>query len=385
MSRVRVLATGVAAVMTLTGCGFHGLYTANLPGGPNLGSHPFTVLIDFANVLDLVPQSNVKVNDVAVGKVISVKLVDWHAQVKVKVNGSVDLPSNAHAAVKMTSLLGEKYVDLEQPPAGTASPDRLTNGAHIPLTSTGTAPEVEEVFGALSLLLNGGGLEQIQTITQELDKALKGNSGAIRDLLTQLNTFVGSLDKQKTDITDALVKIDRLAATLNRQQKSITDALDTFPQALSILRQDRGKLTTLLQSLSTLGTTATDLLLAKPRSGTNATVQSLFVDSLQQLSPVLENLTAVGSDFPKALQILLTFPFPLGKATEFLRSDYANLGLHLNIALSDNLCGLNIPGLCQLITALSPPTFKSAGTAATTPTKTSSAAATPILLPGVGG
>lgn len=396
MKRLRLVVLAVASAVGLSGCGFHGLYTANLPGGPNLGSHPFTVTIDFANVLDLVPQSNVKVNDVAVGKVQSVKLVDWHAQVKVKINSNVDLPANAHAAVKMTSLLGEKYVDLEQPPPGTASTDRLGNGGHIPLTATGTAPEVEEVLGAMSLILNGGGLEQIQTITQELEKALHGNESAVRDLLKQLNTFFGSLDKQKNQITDALVKIDHLATTLNKQKASITNALDTFPQALEILKNDRSQLTTLLQSLAGLGSRATAILQFRPDTGTTCggtpgTVQCLFVRSLQNLQRPLEELTAAGSDFPKALQMLLTFPFPLGKATEFLRSDYANLGLHLDISLDDNICGINLKALCDLIHTLlpgsvAPPKSTASSSAKTTNAKT----ATPVLpkpvsLLGVGG
>jgi hypothetical protein len=96
-------------------------------------------------------------------------------------------------------------------------------------------------------------------------------------------------------------------------------------------------------------------------------------------------LTAAGSDLPRALKFLLTFPFPVGKTTEFVKSDYANLGLHLDISLNDNLCGLNIPGLCALINALSPQ--KQALTPATS-TTTKSATSTPLQLsslPGLGG
>ena len=37
-----------------------------------------------------------------------------------------------------------------------------------------------------------------------LNKALKGNEAAVRDLLTQLNGFVGGLDKQKDAIMGAI-------------------------------------------------------------------------------------------------------------------------------------------------------------------------------------
>ena len=175
--------------MTLTGCGFHGLYGTHLPGGADVGSHPYSVTIYFSDVLDLVPQSAVKVNDVAVGRVDSVALSSahdttgdartngWTAKVTITVNSDVQLPDNARAMIKQTSLLGEKYVDLEQPLDKASSTD-LKTGDTIPITRTGSAPEVEEVLGALSLLLNGGGLQQIKVITTELNKALNGQRGS---------------------------------------------------------------------------------------------------------------------------------------------------------------------------------------------------------------
>ena len=74
LMRIRLLAALLAALTVLTGCGFHGLYGMHLPGGADVGSHPLTLTIYFDNVLDLVPQSSVKVNDVPVGRVEDVTL-----------------------------------------------------------------------------------------------------------------------------------------------------------------------------------------------------------------------------------------------------------------------------------------------------------------------
>jgi phospholipid/cholesterol/gamma-HCH transport system substrate-binding protein len=339
----RLIAALATAVLTLTGCGFHGLYGTHLPGGADVGGHPYSVTIYFSDVLDLVPQSAVKVNDVAVGRVDSVALSGahdnsgsartngWTAKVTVTVNGDVQLPDNARAVIKQTSLLGEKYVDLEQP-LDKASATDLKTGDTIPITRTGSAPEVEEVLGALSLLLNGGGLQQIKVITTELNKALSGHEDAIRDLVTQLNTFVGTLDDQKQQIFNALDSVNRLAVTLNDNKQKIVAALDTFPQALQILKDDRSKLTTMLTSLAKLGTVATDVI--------NKT-QKNFVSALKSLSPAVEQLTAAGGNLTKALKIAGTFPFPLGNTLQAVRGDYANLHLFLDLNLSDELCGLN--------------------------------------------
>lgn len=347
---IAALAGLVAAALTLSGCGFSGLYGAQLPGGANLGSHPYSVTAYFTDVLDLVPQSAVKVNDVPVGKVESVALSSandnsgrrstngWTAKVTIEVNGDVQLPANARAVIKQTSLLGEKYVDLEQP-LGTPSTARLAGGDTIPITSTSSAPETEEVLGALSLLLNGGGLQQIRIITTELNKALSGHEGAVRDLVGRLNTFVGTLDTQKAQIISALGSVDRLAATLNQNKQKIVAALDTFPLALEILKNDRAKLTQLLVSLSNLGGVASRVI---------TQTQQNLVASLKSLSPAVEQLTASGSNLVDSLKIAGTFPFPIGPTTTALKGGYANLHLFLDLNLTNELCGLN-KALCTVV------------------------------------
>lgn len=332
--RVRVIAVlATLAALVLSGCGFHGLYSAPLPGGANLGSHPFQVTAEFDDVLDLVPQSAVKVNDIAVGKVSDIVLQGWHAKVTMEVNDSVRLPANARAVIQQTSLLGEKYVALLQPTV-TPAHAKLGNGANIPVSRTTSAPEVEQVLGALSLLLNEGGLNQLKQIGNELNAALSGNESSIRDLLSQLNSFVGTLDNQKNEITTALQNIDVLARTLNRQKQVLTSSLDIFPKALDVLSNERNQLVTLLRSLSHLGQVA---------GGVIDATQQQFVTALKSLQPVLDRLTQAGSNLPEALKIMGTFPFPLGTTREFVKGDYANLNAQLNFDLSDTLCGIDDP------------------------------------------
>ncbi|MEO9137774.1 MAG: MCE family protein [Jatrophihabitans sp.] len=332
MRVTKMIAAAGAGVLMLSGCGFQGLYSAPLPGGADLGNHPFTIVAYFDDVLDLVPQSAVKVNDVAVGKVSAISLKGWQAKVTLEINDSVKLDLNSTAEIAQTSLLGEKYVGLTAPPMSQERGSNLTNGSVIKLDHTRSAAEVEQVLGALSLLLNEGGLRQIRVIGNELVTAFKGREPQIKDLLTRLNTFVSTLDIGKNDITNALVNIDKLAQTLNRQKQVLIDTLDTFPAALQVLSQERTKLVTLLTSLSRLGSVATNVI--------NST-QTNLVTSLNALNPVLTQLRLSGSDFPESLKIAGTFPFPLGTTRTIVRGDYANLDATLNLDLTDTLCGLS--------------------------------------------
>jgi phospholipid/cholesterol/gamma-HCH transport system substrate-binding protein len=324
---MRRLAIAVLAVVFSTivaGCGgFTGLYNLPLPGGADLGDHPYRVVAQFQDVLDLVPQAAVKVNDVAVGRVSAIDLPagGWTANVTLEINGSVQLPANAIAWLRQSSLSGEKYVELSSPP-DVPTYGVLANGAVIPLARTNRNPQVEEVFGALSMLLNGGGVAQLRTISQQLDAALGGNEPQIRSALTNINTVVADLDAHKQDITNALESLDQLSATLSARDQQIGQVLDTFTPGLQVLNQQRDQLVTMLNSLDTLSGVAVKTI--------NASKDDLVAD-LSALAPTLHQLAAAGQSLPQALQVLLTYPFTDAVLGD-IKGDYLNVYLSVAAA-----------------------------------------------------
>lgn len=337
----RLAVVALVATVGLSGCGLQSIQEVPLPGGASLGDNPYTVTALLSNVVDLVPNASVRTNDVPVGVVREVRLAPdgWTAEVTMAVNGDVMLPANAMAKLRQTSLLGEKFVELGNPAIG-APQGRLQDGAVIPLDRTDVGAQVEEVLGALSLLLNGGGVEKIQTISRELNAALSGNEGQIRALLDNLNVFVGTLDQQRADIVRALDSVDRLAATLVDQRAKIANVIDNLQPGLDVLNQQRGLLVGTLQALQRLSVVGTDVI---NRAGQNT------VADLTALQPILGNLVASGDALPGSLQILLTIPFA-DNALNVIKGDYANIDVTLEIslqALLQNLLGVN-PGTTNI-------------------------------------
>ena len=325
----------LASVALLAGCGsggFDGVYTMPLPGGADLGDRPYRVKVRFKDVLDLVPQAGVKVNDVAVGKVEKIDLAPdgWTAEVTVAVNGDVVLPANSVAKLRQSALLGEKFVELAKPAQRDQTQGKLADGALIPVDRTNRNPEVEEVFGALSLLLNGGGVAQLQDIAKELNAATEGNEPEIRSLLTNVNTLVTELDGHKAEITRALDGVNRLGGTLNAQRDQIGGVLDTLEPGLKVLADQRTQLVTLLQALDELSGVAVDTV--------NKSKEDLVAD-LKALTPTLQKLAEAGTNLPNAFQLLFTYPFP-DAALDGIKGDYTNAFLDLDLDLGsivDNL------------------------------------------------
>jgi phospholipid/cholesterol/gamma-HCH transport system substrate-binding protein len=348
----RAGALGAAALM-LTGCGFRGAYSFSLPGGADVGDDPYTVQVEFLDVLDLVPQSAVRVADVPVGRVEEIELADdWTALVTITVNGDVDLPANAVAAIQQSSLLGEKYVELA-PPGGREPEGQLDDGALVPLERTNRNVEVEELLGAMSLVLNGGGLAQLQTINRELGEALEGRESAIRDTLSQLDTFIGGLDQQKAEISRALDSANALAETLASRTATIETALDTIGPGLDVVNEQRGLLVSMLESLARLGDVGTRII---EQSAANT------VADLQLLQPILSQLAAAGPDLAGALPLLLTYPFPDSSLTTLNYRDaqtggyglFTNMTATLDLDLTTLLCRYGIDSAGGVVEVLQP-------------------------------
>jgi phospholipid/cholesterol/gamma-HCH transport system substrate-binding protein len=338
----RAAATAAAVLagsLALSGC--QGILDFPLPGGAAQGSNVYRVTVDFRDVLDLVPQSAVKVNDVTVGAVEAITLDGWHARVRLRLLDAVKLPDNAVAQLRQTSLLGEKFVSLS--PSADAPPrGRLGDGDTIPLSRSGRNPEVEEVLGALSLVLNGGGVAQLRTINVELTNAMAGRESDIQGAIHQLDTFIGGLDEQKADIVRALDGLDHLSATLAAERKDLATAIDKLGPGLKVLADQRKALTAMLTALSELGKVATRVIRASKAD---------TVANLKALAPTLTKLADAGANLPKALEIALTYPFPAA-ATGAVHGDYTNLRITADLDLRNIISNLKPSGAPGLPTSL---------------------------------
>jgi phospholipid/cholesterol/gamma-HCH transport system substrate-binding protein len=330
MKRLQTLLLLLVGSLLLTGCEFD-VYKLPLPGGTDTGDDPLTVRVVFADVLDLVPKSTVKVNDVSVGQVTDISLRGSNAEVTLELRNDTELPANALAEIRQTSLLGEKFVQLGPPPEGAAE-EPLASGDVIPLERSGRNPEVEEVLGALSLLLNGGGVAQLKTIAEELNLALEGREGAARSVLDQIRQLMTQLDDNKADIVNAIESLNRLAISVREQEGTIDATLEQLPSALTSLDQQRGDLVRMLRALNRLGDVGVRVIRASKDS---------TIESLRLLDPVLTELAATGDNFAKSFNVFLTYPFVdevVGRDPQVARNlhmgDYTNLSIELDVSVT---------------------------------------------------
>src|SRR3546814_38902 len=299
-----------------------------------------------------------------------------------RIRDDVELPANSLAMIRQTSLLGEKYVALEEPVDEPAA-GVLEDEGHIALSATGRNPEVEEVLGALSFLLSGGGVAQLGTITTELNNVMSGRTGDLKRLLSNLDQVVGTLDDQKADIIDAMESMNKLATTLNTERDAIGEAIDVMPAAIKVLKDQPGKLAQtpkgpeetgkggprgpdaigeaidvmpaaikvlkdqhgelvqMLKGLEELGKVGTRVI--------GASKDDLLA-SLKSLQPILASLNEAGASLPAGLSLMLSFPFP-EEAQDIVKGDYGNTEIRLDVNLENYLTDslITLPDPAELV------------------------------------
>ncbi|MFD4459046.1 MCE family protein [Nocardia sp. NPDC058480] len=313
--RKRIGALAAATVLlTLTGCGWQGVNSLPLPGAEG-GSGSTRLSVEIADAGTLVANSPVLVDDVVVGSVRRIRLAGWHAVVDVDIRPETTVPGNVVATIGQTSLLGSSHLALNTPNGG-APVGALVPGSTIGLNQASTYPSTEQTLASLSVVLNGGGLGQLDDIVSGLGDAFDGRQQQIGTLITRLDTVMGTLADQRDDIVAAIHGLERLSATFAGQRDVLTDALRELPAALDVLLAEQPALTTALDRLRVFSDTANSVV---------TEVQSDLVTNLRNLEPTLRALADVGPRIDAALAYATVYPYGQSVIDRAVRGDYLNL------------------------------------------------------------
>jgi phospholipid/cholesterol/gamma-HCH transport system substrate-binding protein len=320
----------VAVLLAISGCGWRGVNGLPLPGTAGGGPGSFTIQAQMPDVTNLQENSRVRVGDVTVGNVTHIERQGWHALLTIRLAGDTDLPENATAKLGQTSLLGSMHIELA-PPAGVAPHGKLHQGSLIPLASAGEYPSTEQTLAAVSMVLNGGGLGQLQDIIKSLTTGFGGHEQELRDLLGQLEKFVAYLNDQTGDIISAAEKLNNLVGQLAAADPVIDRALKTLPKALTVLKDNRAQLTEAVDRLGKFSALTADTI-----NG----IKDNLVKEVNQLGPVVESLANAGPALTRALSDLATYPWPNETLDKWCRGDYCNLTAVFDLTLSRLDAGL---------------------------------------------
>jgi len=313
MRRLVLVLAGLIGALVVSGCG-PTMSDLPLPGS-GVSGDTITVKVEFDEALNLARGAHVRVNGVSSGKVRSVTTKDFKAIAVLDVPTSARMRAAATARLRYTTPLGELFVEVTNPDHGAL----LRDGAVLSTARTTTAPTVEDALASASLLVNGGGLNQLQTVTEELNAAVGGREDTVRRLMQRADTFLGEANATTADIDRALNALATVSQVLRANRATIDAAMTDIRPAARVLRRNTPGLTRLLAKLTEFSDAA---------NGVVGATRAQVLQMLRQVSPVLDEFAANRDTLGPSLKALVTLSEKLNEA---IPGDYANMKLEMQL------------------------------------------------------
>jgi phospholipid/cholesterol/gamma-HCH transport system substrate-binding protein len=328
--------------VAVASCGWRGIANVPLPIGQGTGARHLTIYVQMPDALALNTNSRVRVADVWVGTVRAITLKNWIATLTLDLDPSVKLPANATAKIGQTSLLGTQHVELAPPKNPSSQP--LKSGDSIGLKNSSAYPTVERTLASVAVILNGGGIANLDAIQTEVVKILDGHADQVREFLRRLDTFVAELNRQRDDLTRAIDSTNQLLTIVANHNDTLDRVLTDIPPLIRHFADTRQLFADATEALGRFSDVA-NRALADTRPNLSRSLQSLQrpLGQLDQASPYV-----VG-----ALKLGLTAPFNIDDVGQVIRGDYVNVsaGVDLTLSALDNamLSGTGLSGALRAL------------------------------------
>lgn len=201
------------------------LFTAWLAftiGNIRLFQGTYDVSATFDDVTGLLPNDNVKVAGVVVGKVGKIEVDKGRAKVRFSVRNGIKLPRNTEAAIRWRNLLGQRYIYLYPGDASTTMGD----GDHI--GKTRSVVDLGELFNRLGPIVQALDPKQVNAFLDTVVGALDGNEDAVSKALDDLAVLTQGLAARDDAIQRVVGNLDTVAGAINSRDAQIQTVLDNL-------------------------------------------------------------------------------------------------------------------------------------------------------------
>ncbi|MGW4246555.1 MCE family protein [Nocardia sp. NPDC004722] len=217
---------------------------------PGLGAPGYTVHAAFADALNLPDHAHVKIGGTDIGVVTKIKTTNFLADVQMLIRQDIQLPKGTTVELRQGTPLGDMFVAMTLPTAQDAG-EPLRDGDTIGVEHTAAGASVEQLMMSISLLLNGGGINQAAKITGQMDSMFAGRAPELSHLITEMTAAIGALNARTGDIDQVLGGMNSLSGELARRKAELGQAADTFPALLGLLTENNQQIVDLLAKVAT--------------------------------------------------------------------------------------------------------------------------------------
>lgn len=237
--------------------------------------------------LMLEPGSDVKLRDVVVGRVQSVRFDGDQATIAMDIDSSQaqTIPGNITAAIDPTTLFGRKFVTLQAPTSaavGSLSDGSVLDAEYVPI-------EINDLLSSLVTVLRAVEPEKVNGSLNALATSLHGRGDKLGDTLVELDQYLlqfnNSLPELQRDMTAGAETADILAEA----SPDLKDLLANLTRTSNTVTEKQSELSSFLLSFTEFGNRGETFI---------NTAGTPLTESVESLAPTTALLADRSSTFP---------------------------------------------------------------------------------------
>jgi phospholipid/cholesterol/gamma-HCH transport system substrate-binding protein len=218
---------------------------------------------NFTTASRLKSGQDVRIAGIAVGKVKGIHLEpDNTVDVTFAVNDRYQLYTSTRAAIRYENLVGDRFLEIT---SGPGELRKLPPGGTIARSNTQPALDLDALLGGLRPVLKGLDGNKINEVSSAVIELLQGQGGAIANLLSTTGAFTQSLAARDQLIGDVITNLNTVLGTVDAKGAQFDTAVDQLQQLITGLAQNRDPIAEAIPPLASATTDLTQLLQAGRR------------------------------------------------------------------------------------------------------------------------
>ena len=217
----------------------------------------------FTNITGLKAGDFVRIAGVEVGKVKKITLQpDTTLDVEFGADQTVVLTEGSRAAIRYDNLIGDRYLALEE---GVGATKVLSPGATIPLDRTEPALDLDALIGGFRPLFRALDPDQVNALSSQLIAAFQGQGGTISSFLSQTAAVTNTLADRDQLIGEVITNLNTVLGSLGDQSEQFDKAVTSLSELVDGLAARKTDISTGLAYVNEASGTIADLLVqARP-------------------------------------------------------------------------------------------------------------------------
>lgn len=270
----------------------------------------YTVRAEFADAAGLRKGDDVRLAGVKVGRVagVAVEREEGRVLVTMEIDSGIEIRDQATAEISLATLLGSKYVRIDEAMEGTealdgfcadvddrTAADRCLDGAPV-ITYERAGERVPFDIFELTRIATEGiqelDTDQVNDFVSDLADLTEGRRESLTELITTIDDVSVAVTSRDRELGELLARAEALSQTLAEKDRTLVALIDQSRAILGLLEQRRAELAAALGDGATAVTGLADLI-----EGNAAQLDRL----LTNLHPIVDAVAAEQDDVDRAL------------------------------------------------------------------------------------